>query len=165
MKAYVEIVQRKERELGTDVLTHQKVHHFSHLLRFPDPILMMDIVEWRRVCGQPVNDNHGWYLIDGSYGQRCHRGSVQEALTLSVANHCTVGLDHFRAVATHDGNHTSHRSCRPPSSAFHCFNFSTCIVLIVAHVYANGRPIFTGACIDRNIYTRVHTAPANLQGL
>lgn len=26
MKAYVEIVQRKERELGTDVLTHQKVH-------------------------------------------------------------------------------------------------------------------------------------------
>jgi len=25
MKAYVELVQRKERELGTDVLTHQKV--------------------------------------------------------------------------------------------------------------------------------------------
>jgi hypothetical protein len=25
MKAYVEIIQRKERELGTDVLTHQKV--------------------------------------------------------------------------------------------------------------------------------------------
>lgn len=24
MKAYVELVQRKERELGTDVLTHQK---------------------------------------------------------------------------------------------------------------------------------------------
>ncbi len=29
MKAYVEIVQRKERELGTDVLTHQKVHFFG----------------------------------------------------------------------------------------------------------------------------------------
>lgn len=26
MKAYVELVQRKERELGTDVLTHQKVY-------------------------------------------------------------------------------------------------------------------------------------------
>lgn len=25
MKAYVELVQRKERELGTDMLTHQKV--------------------------------------------------------------------------------------------------------------------------------------------
>jgi len=25
MKAYVEIVQRKEREIGCDVLTHQKV--------------------------------------------------------------------------------------------------------------------------------------------
>jgi len=26
MKAYVEIIQRKERDLGTDVLTHQKVN-------------------------------------------------------------------------------------------------------------------------------------------
>lgn len=25
MKAYVELIQRKERELGTDMLTHQKV--------------------------------------------------------------------------------------------------------------------------------------------
>jgi isocitrate lyase len=25
MKAYVELIQRKERELGTDILTHQKV--------------------------------------------------------------------------------------------------------------------------------------------
>lgn len=25
MKAYVEIIQRKEREIGCDVLTHQKV--------------------------------------------------------------------------------------------------------------------------------------------
>lgn len=28
MKAYVELIQRKERELGTDVLTHQKVRFF-----------------------------------------------------------------------------------------------------------------------------------------
>ena len=27
MKAYVELVQRPERELGTDVLTHQTVRH------------------------------------------------------------------------------------------------------------------------------------------
>lgn len=26
MKAYVELIQRKERELGTDVLTHQKAY-------------------------------------------------------------------------------------------------------------------------------------------
>ena len=25
MKAYVELIQRRERDLGTDVLTHQKV--------------------------------------------------------------------------------------------------------------------------------------------
>lgn len=30
MKAYVEIVQRRERELGTDVLTHQKVCSLRH---------------------------------------------------------------------------------------------------------------------------------------
>jgi isocitrate lyase len=40
MKAYVELIQRKERELGTDVLTHQRVsqticlHEYPH----PDPI-------------------------------------------------------------------------------------------------------------------------------
>lgn len=28
MKAYVELIQRRERELGTDVLTHQKVSRF-----------------------------------------------------------------------------------------------------------------------------------------
>ena len=28
MKAYVELIQRKERELGTDMLTHQKVSIF-----------------------------------------------------------------------------------------------------------------------------------------
>ena len=28
MKAYVELVQRREREIGCDVLTHQKVHSY-----------------------------------------------------------------------------------------------------------------------------------------
>lgn len=28
MKAYVELIQRREREMGTDVLTHQKVELF-----------------------------------------------------------------------------------------------------------------------------------------
>ena len=32
MKAYVELIQRKERELGTDMLTHQKVRHPFFLL-------------------------------------------------------------------------------------------------------------------------------------
>lgn len=32
MKAYVELVQRKEREIGTDVLTHQKVRKLATTL-------------------------------------------------------------------------------------------------------------------------------------
>ena len=32
MKAYVELIQRKEREIGCDVLTHQKVRRFLDLL-------------------------------------------------------------------------------------------------------------------------------------
>lgn len=34
MKAYVELVQRKEREIGTDVLTHQKVGLFIQCKSF-----------------------------------------------------------------------------------------------------------------------------------
>jgi isocitrate lyase len=30
MKAYVELIQRKEREIGCDVLTHQKVCLLPH---------------------------------------------------------------------------------------------------------------------------------------
>jgi isocitrate lyase len=33
MQAYVELVQRREREIGCDVLTHQKVGHFLLLLK------------------------------------------------------------------------------------------------------------------------------------
>lgn len=32
MKAYVNLVQAKEREIGTDVLTHQKVRPLSQWL-------------------------------------------------------------------------------------------------------------------------------------
>jgi len=35
MKAYVELIQRKEREIGCDVLTHQKVRH-SGSVRYSD---------------------------------------------------------------------------------------------------------------------------------
>jgi isocitrate lyase len=31
MKAYVELIQRRERELGTDMLTHQKVRTWTPL--------------------------------------------------------------------------------------------------------------------------------------
>jgi isocitrate lyase len=41
MKAYVELIQRKERDIGCDVLTHQKVSLLFHLSirlsRFPTP--------------------------------------------------------------------------------------------------------------------------------
>ena len=44
MKAYVEIVQRKEREIGCDVLTHQKVRP-SHLHK-STVFAHSDAVEW-----------------------------------------------------------------------------------------------------------------------
>jgi len=39
MKAYVEIIQRRERELGTDMLTHQKV-------RISEPVSFMKEGGW-----------------------------------------------------------------------------------------------------------------------
>jgi isocitrate/methylisocitrate lyase len=34
MKAYVELIQRKERDIGCDVLTHQKVLFYSNISPF-----------------------------------------------------------------------------------------------------------------------------------
>jgi hypothetical protein len=45
MKAYVELVQRRERELGTDVLTHQKVRILLNGVSVM-VILTMRLVEW-----------------------------------------------------------------------------------------------------------------------
>ena len=75
MKAYVEIVQRKERELSCDVLTHQKVRslHLRRSAVFAYP----DAVEWWRLCRQSDQDRDRWDLVDSSDGQRCHRGPIQ----------------------------------------------------------------------------------------
>jgi isocitrate lyase len=51
MKAYVELIQRRERDLGTDVLTHQKVRsHMSYDRISTDNALdAYFTVEWCRV--------------------------------------------------------------------------------------------------------------------
>lgn len=66
MKAYVEIVQRKEREIGTDVLTHQKVTPgplLRHLI-----VLICDTVEWSRLCRQLDQDRDRRSLVDCGHG-------------------------------------------------------------------------------------------------
>jgi hypothetical protein len=72
MKAYVELVQRKERELGTDVLTHQKVR--ATFVRGTE--LTAGAVERSRLCGQSDQDGHGRRVVDGSDGCRCDGDSV-----------------------------------------------------------------------------------------
>lgn len=44
MKAYVELIQRRERELGTEVLTHQKVSDL--LLCSPSAVHLLTILQW-----------------------------------------------------------------------------------------------------------------------
>ena len=75
MKAYVEIVQRKEREIGCDVLTHQKVRpsHLHNSMVFAHS----DAVERRRLRRQSAQDCDGWGLVDSSHGKRCHGGPIQ----------------------------------------------------------------------------------------
>jgi isocitrate lyase len=46
MKAYVEIIQRKERELGTDMLTHQKVRVSTSICTGEDMWGSNDGVQW-----------------------------------------------------------------------------------------------------------------------
>lgn len=47
MKAYVELIQRREREIGCDVLTHQKVRLPSCYFGFLSLILCLTAVERR----------------------------------------------------------------------------------------------------------------------
>lgn len=49
MKAYVELVQRRERDIGCDVLTHQKVRLLPSILLAP--ILRLPTVERSRLHG------------------------------------------------------------------------------------------------------------------
>ena len=74
MKAYVEIVQGKEREIGCDVLTHQKVRrsYLHKVMVFAYPYA----VEWCRLRRQ-FAENCDWRgLFDSGHGQGCHRGPI-----------------------------------------------------------------------------------------
>jgi hypothetical protein len=57
MKAYVELIQRKEREIGCDVLTHQKV--------CPVPVVFTNadlLVVWSRFR-RFHDDDHYWWNV------------------------------------------------------------------------------------------------------
>ena len=75
MKAYVELVQRKEREIDCDVLTHQRVCRLLCTIAFP-PLTFHSVVEWRRVHRQHVDDCDWWYLFNGCDGQGRDGGSI-----------------------------------------------------------------------------------------
>jgi len=47
MKAYVELVQRREREIGCDVLTHQRVRATCPSFEIS---LISQLVEWCGLC-------------------------------------------------------------------------------------------------------------------
>ena len=53
MRAYVELVQRREREIGCDVLTHQKVSYIP--LALPE---LTRVVVRRRLCRRPHDDRY-----------------------------------------------------------------------------------------------------------
>jgi len=68
MKAYVELIQRRERDIGCDVLTHQTVRFpFSRSLSFLRsladwtrfPFLSQSVV-WSRVRRQSSQDRYRW---------------------------------------------------------------------------------------------------------
>lgn len=73
MKAYVELIQRKERELGTDVLTHQKVGPSNDQGSL---MLMLSEVERRRLRRQSYQNCHWRCLLYFRDGQGCYRGAV-----------------------------------------------------------------------------------------
>ena len=83
MKAYVQIVQEREREIGCDVLTHQKVRlsllprrRCRRAARSRLSCSSFAVVG-RRLRRQPAQDGHGRHLVDCSHGRRRHRVAVQ----------------------------------------------------------------------------------------
>lgn len=91
MKAYVELIQRRERELGTDVLTHQRVGP-SYSRRYELMLtLYAPTVEWCGLRRQPPQDRYWWCFLDGSDGRRCHRVAIcREAVIVELIlyQHC-----------------------------------------------------------------------------
>jgi hypothetical protein len=62
MKAYVELIQRKEREIGCDVLTHQKVCRplTTSLFRADSPVVRS---RFRRFN----DDDYYWWNVSHSH--------------------------------------------------------------------------------------------------
>ena len=102
MKAYVELVQRRERDLGTDMLTHQKVR--DHLVPKLGMLTSRRIVtvERRRLCRLVVEDRHRRCIVDSSDGEGCHRGAVLQdqvvivVWTLSIVQFVVEHLIFYR---------------------------------------------------------------------
>jgi hypothetical protein len=63
MLAYVELVQRKEKEIGCDVLTHQKWYVYSDIIyRCKERLLNMGLQEWSLVHRSHPVDRVFWQL-------------------------------------------------------------------------------------------------------
>ncbi len=74
MKAYVELIQRKERELGTDVLTHQKVRACDS---FEIYLIGGNAVERCRIYRCTAYDRDRRIIVNGSDGERSDRSPVR----------------------------------------------------------------------------------------
>lgn len=91
MKAYVNVVQSREREIGCDVLTHQKVS-----LRSPpndhadaDSFCVRRVplaVVWCRLRRQPPQDRHRRHFFDRRDVRGQHRGPVQVSASARCAS-------------------------------------------------------------------------------
>ena len=107
MKAYVELVQRRERDIGCDVLTHQKVRSlFYHLLPGWSTEIFLK-VEWRRLHGQPHEDRHWWRLVDSCYGQGRHGVPIRRGSKVETVN--SFPLLRQLPIETLSGYHISSR--------------------------------------------------------
>ena len=78
MKAYVELIQRRERDIGCDVLTHQKVSR---------AMFSLTIVVRRRLCRLVNDDSHGRCLFDRRHGQGRHREPIWWQVVIVVTMH------------------------------------------------------------------------------
>lgn len=81
MKAYVELIQRRERDIGCDVLTHQKVSRHR---------VSLTAVVWRRLCRRFDDDCDWRRLFYRCDGQRSDRESVWQVVDVFMQLYSTV---------------------------------------------------------------------------
>jgi len=70
MLAYVQLIQRKEKELGCDVLTHQKwsgANYIDRILSSPSSVSLCELL-LTDLCSRFF-----WVIKYGCYGQRLDR--------------------------------------------------------------------------------------------